>query len=202
MSREDVRERLERTLNSPYPTDGDIWNAILETFAAEFAELEEAREQVLESKFVTDATGEQLDRLGTIFDLDRQRGEPDSNYRARLQVALRAQLTSATVDEIRDVIAVLLDIDAADVEIEEPYDREPMHLNVSVDGEALDDAGIGDDEFISVVDTVVAIGVSVGLLIEFDVEEIVGVQDDVSAEIDTVQTAYVDDARTNIDTLS
>lgn len=201
MSREEVRERLEGTLLSAYPADEDIWNAILEAFAAEFAEIEEAREQVLQSKFVTDATGEQLDRLGEIFDVNRRRGEPDSNFRARLQVALRAQLTSATVDDIREVIAVLLDIEVSEVEIEEPYDREPMHLNVSVDSEALSDAGIGDDEFISVVDTVVAIGVSVGLLIEFEVEEVVGVLDDVSAEIDAVQTAYVDEARTNIDTL-
>lgn len=201
MSRDDVRERLEDTLKSTYPADGDIWNAILEAFSQEFGELEEAREKVLQSKFVTDASGEQLDRLGEIFDVDRRRGEPDSNYRARLQVALRAQLTSATVDEIREVIAVLLDIDISDVEIEEPYRREPMHLNVSVDNQTLVEAGLSDDEFISVVDTVVAIGVSVGLLIEFEVEEVVGVLDDVSAEIDAVQTAYVNEARTNIDTL-
>ncbi|QBI90036.1 uncharacterized protein ChaoS9_145 [Halobacterium phage ChaoS9] len=201
MSERTPRERLEGSLKSPYPANDEVWDALLTAFANQFEQLEAARNEVLASKFVTDATDDQLDKLATIFDVDRQRGEPDAIFRARLQVALRAQLTSATVDEIREVIAVLLDIDISDFEIEEPYRREPMHLNVNVANEALVEAGLTDDEFISVVDTVVAIGVSVGLLIEFEVEEVVGVLDDVSAEIDAVQTAYVDQARTNIDTL-
>ena len=201
MSESTPRERLERSLKSPYPANEEVWNALLTAFANQFEELEAARNEVLASKFVTDATDDQLDKLATIFEVDRRRGEPDAIFRARLQVALRAQLTSATVDEIQAVIATLLDIEETAVGIEEPYDREPMHINVALDSDALADLKMNDEEFIDVVDTVVAIGVSVGLLLEVEIPEEIGVADEVSPQIDTVATAVWNEGRWNIDTV-
>lgn len=201
MSESAPRERLEGSLKSPYPANDEVWDALLTALANQIEELEAARNEVLASKFVTDATDDQLDKLATIFEVDRRRGEPDAIFRARLQVALRAQLTSATVDEIRAVIATLLDIEETAVEIEEPYDREPMHINIALDSDALADLEMGDDEFIDVIDTVVAIGVSVGLLLEVEVPEEIGVADEVSPQIDTVATAVWNEGRWNTDTV-
>jgi len=201
MSESDTpRERLADSLKTPYPADGEVWSALLAAFAREFEELEAARADVLNAKFVTSATTEQLDKLASIFGLDRHQGESDPIYRARLQVALRAQLTSATVDEISDVVATLLNLDSADIEIEEPYSREPMHVNINIPTGAIGDLGMSDGEFIDVVDTVVAIGVSVGVLLEIDVPEVVGVADEVSPQLDTVQPAVWNEGRWNIDT--
>lgn len=202
MSESDTPEaRLADSLKTPYPADGEVWSALLSAFAREFEELEAARADVLDAKFVTSATDEQLDKLASIFDLTREQGESDPIYRARLQVALRAQLTSATVDEIRAVIATLLDIEETAVEIEEPYDREPMHINIALASDALADLEMGDDEFIDVIDTVVAIGVSVGLLLEVEVPEEIGVADEVSPQLDTVATAVWNEGRWNTDTV-
>jgi len=126
------RERLESNLKSPYPADGPVWSALIAAVAKEIAELETARQSVLAAKFVSSAEAEQLDRLASIFELERRTGEPDARFRIRLQTALRAQLSSATVSDLRETVGVLLGGSASDVVVEEPEADQPVVDEIAV----------------------------------------------------------------------
>lgn len=154
-------ERMESALNSPYPADGDIWGAFLEAFAAEFRELEKARQDILAAKFVTDASGAQLERLATIFDVERRTGEPEEKFRLRVQTALRAQLSSGTVPDIREAVAVLLDTDTEDVVVSEPDDIDEPRVDIGVWSQQLDDRELSIEEFFEEVEPLTAGGVGV-----------------------------------------
>lgn len=211
------RERLEESLKSPYPPDGDVWDGLLEAIAQEFEAIERARAQVYAAQFVDTADPASLNRLASIFDMERRTTEPVDVFRARVKTALRAQLTSATIPEIRDVIGVILGEDADAVDIREPFDLQDAHINVDVPLETLDESEITDSDFIDIVDNVVAAGVSVGIHIDFDFEagveigdrthigpEIehqdgVSMDDDVSIEYDEIQSARVNEGRVGMD---
>lgn len=155
------RERLEASINSPHDTDGEVWAGLLAACASEYAELETALRAVLAAKSVTSASGEQLDQLATIFDLERRTGEPDAKFRLRIQTALRRLISSGTIDEIREAIAVLLETSQSEVVVDEPFDVEPARVDVSVWESELSDAGFTLDEFAGITGELTAGGVGV-----------------------------------------
>lgn len=183
---EEIVDRLEDSLKSPYPADSKVWSAIIETLADEILELEQAREKVAKGKFVTDAEGEQLNRIGELFDIERRSDEADDVFRARLQVALRSQITSATVTELENVVSVLLDMPTSEVTIEEPFELNAAHISIDVPGDALEDSELTYSQFIDIVSSVVAAGVGVGILVSIDQEEPVFFKD--AAPFDDVVT--------------
>lgn len=154
-------ERLTETFTSPYPADdqNSEWNALIVALANQFKDLDATRQEIEQSKFVTEATGKQLDKLAAIFQVGRETGEPDDTYRLRIQAALRAQLSSGTVEEVREAIAVLLDMNRDDVVIQEPYDSTGIVLEAGVPEHEINDVGITSAEFADFIDTVVASGV-------------------------------------------
>ena len=164
MSDDSARERYEEHLKTPYPREGEVWSALLDAFAAEIEELEEAIDEVEQSKFVDDADGEQLDKLATIFDRERQTGESDSRYRIRVQTALRELLGDGTIDEVKGAISVLLDDDREDIVVEEPYDVEPARMDISVWEESLNNRDVEVEEFDEFVAGLAATGVTVETL--------------------------------------
>lgn len=193
MSYEAIHERLDALLKSPYDEQGEVWNALLIAIAEEFHELEKARAQAETAQFVTSASGEELDRVATVFNLERKRNEPDDVFRTRIQVALRSQTTSATINEVREVVSVLLGIPQGDVSVEEPHTLEPSHMNLKFPGGSLNDTDISDTEFIASVEKVVAAGVSVGILVERDITEVLAIGDSQSVTADQIGVFYNDD---------
>ncbi|SEH61049.1 hypothetical protein SAMN05192561_11266 [Halopenitus malekzadehii] len=153
------QERLEENLKSPYPADGLVWSALIVAVAEEIAELEAARQSVLAAKFVSSAEGEQLDRLASIFELERQTGESNARFRIRLQTALRAQLSSATISDLRETVGVLLGGDASDVVVEEPESDQPL-VDIGIWEDQLNDRGLTVDEFFDEVSPLTAAGVA------------------------------------------
>lgn len=155
------RERLDESLKTPYPADGQVWNALLSALAAEFEAVETVREEVLAAKFVTTATGDALERLASIFELERRTDEPDSLFRLRVQTALRAQLSSGRINDIRETIAVLLGADVTDIAVDEPLDIEPARIDVSVFESQLEAQGLSVADFFREVEPLTASGVAV-----------------------------------------
>ncbi len=154
-------DRLGDTFTSPYP-DGDQsseWNALLTAIANEFATLDEVRHDIENAKFVDDATGDQLEKLATIFDLERRAGELDSTFRLRIKAALRSQLSSGTVEDVRDAVAILLNTTTSRVVIQEPYDTQGIVLEVGVWNEDLEAVGVTASQLSDFVDEVTAAGV-------------------------------------------
>jgi len=155
------QRRLEDSIKTPYPVDGKVWGALIAALASEFEDFEATLKDVDVAKFVDTATGARLDRLGDVFDVDRETGESDDKYRIRIKVALRELLSSGTVQEIKSAIAVLLDVDESEVVIDEPYDVESARIDVGVFESELEEREISIAEFDDFVDGLAAGGVGI-----------------------------------------
>jgi len=155
-------QRLQSNIKSPYDATAPTWSSLLTAFAAEFGELQTARREVNDNKFVTTATDGSLDKIATLFNVERRTGETDEQTRLAIQTALRAQITSATIGELTDVIAFLLDIDAEEIEIQESSSTSPR-INVLIDPEKFENRT--SENFTREIQPLTAAGVlAVGLI--------------------------------------
>lgn len=115
----DTRDRLEQSIKSPYDTDGEVWSALLTAISSEFNAHEDNVDDILDAKFVETASGEQLFKIASLFDMQQRDAETDNDFRLRVQTGLRSQLTSATVPEVREMVQVLFNITSDDFELVE-----------------------------------------------------------------------------------
>lgn len=172
MSNDTPKDRLKETIKSPYDAEGDVWNSLLEAFAQEFENYENTIDEVTKNKFVDTADAGSLERLADVFDIQRRTNEPVDQFRARLKTALRSQITSATVPEIREVTSVILDQPLEDIEIIEPYEFSPAFIELKVDLEGFDGGAL-----IDIVELITAAGVDVGIRVVIDVGDSLGIRD-------------------------
>jgi len=190
--------RLEQMFTSPYDTDGDNLNALITAFASEFDESEQVIKDILDQKFVESATGEYLNKIGSLFDFERRRDETEDAFRARIQTGLRAQLSSATIPEVKDVAALILDVNTNDFTVEERFDITNAEFSLDV-SDYLDDAGLTPTEFIDIIDRVTAAGVSVGILLVEEQTDTTVIEEDHSVQFTQIEEAYWNEARVGVD---
>lgn len=157
-----ARARFEAHIKSAFNTgEGTQWDRLLNTFAQEFEDVHTARDEVVTSQYVDTATGKQLDKLGTLVQLPRRRDESDAHYRGRLKVQLRSQIGGGTIEDIKQVTSILLDVPPGLVEISEDFDIEAARFDIDIPAGALDDSPIEVDDFVGWLDKVRAGGVRV-----------------------------------------
>lgn len=152
------RERLASNLKTPYSADEPVWSALLDALAAEFEALEQARAEVRASKFVGDADEEPLERLAELFDVERRTNEDLALFRIRVQIALRQQLSTATIREIRETVSVLLDVGVEDVVVESGID--PASADLGVPEQSVWDLGLTTKQLVDEAEALAAGGVS------------------------------------------
>jgi len=211
---QDCLDRLKNHLKSPYNPEGEVWDAILRALAKEICRYEKTLGEVDNVKFVETSGPETINRLASIFDIERQSGEPIDDYRARMKVALRRQIASGTIEEIAEVAEVLLDgVGRNDITIHEPFHLQPAFIMIEVDG----DIDIGS--FAEVVQSVTAAGVGVGIKIpdeehsetlaissegtvkpDQEYPEVISIGDERNLNVMTVDPATWNNARWNVDT--
>jgi hypothetical protein len=121
----DPKYRLEEVITSPYDTDAKTWNALLTGIGSHVEDIERVEDDIITATFVDDASGAQLDKLASFFDISRFAGEGDASFRMRMKVELQAQIASGTIPDIREVAAALLDVNSEGLRIEEPDDDRP-----------------------------------------------------------------------------
>lgn len=121
-------ERLKDTFTSPYPVDDEDteWHALIVALANQFEELEATKDDVVQTRSVDDATGKQLDKLASLFQLERRTGEPDSTFRLRLKLELRSPAAAGTYDDVLNIVSLLVDTEATNVELRERYVTAPV----------------------------------------------------------------------------
>jgi len=163
MSNKTPRERLEESLTSPYDPEEQTWSALLTALANEFDDHEQTLDDVFVEKFIDSATGEQLNKIASLFEMERRGSETVAAFRARVKTGLRAQFTSATVDEIKEVAALLLSADTSEIILEERFTFGAAQFYLDV-GEVISGEDISEAEFINIISSVVAAGVGVGIL--------------------------------------
>lgn len=169
----DPQDRLENSIKSPYDPEGELLSALLEAFAAEFEEHEAALDSIERAKFIDDAEAPHLEKLASIFEMEREGDEALDDFRARLKAGLRSQITSATVEEVAEVASVILDQDRSQIEIVEPFELEPAFIQI--DAEVTIDAS----RFIDIIELVTAAGVGVGIRLTEDLSDTLAIEDSV-----------------------
>jgi len=200
MSNKTPRERLEESLTSPYDPEEQTWSALLTALANEFDDHEQTLDDVFVEKFIDSATGEQLNKIASLFEMERRGSETVAAFRARVKTGLRAQLTSATVDEIKEVAALLLSADTSEIILEERFTFGAAQFYLDV-GEVISGEDISEAEFINTISSVVAAGVGVGILVQksvsdtlvLDDTQVVGDRVEETEAVKLVATSVVDD---------
>lgn len=169
------RERIEGYLKRPFETDypaaqsGGVHGAgefsfLIDVFAAFAQELNGAKNDVLAAKMIDIAYGQSLDHIGRLLLLPRRTGESDPHYRLRLKASARAMTGEATIDQVRETIAILLDCDVIDVELEEPSSQ-PAQFDLTIDQTIIDESATTVDDLVELVKRFRAGGVKVTLTV-------------------------------------
>ncbi|ADJ14460.1 hypothetical protein [Halalkalicoccus jeotgali] len=168
------RERLESYLKAPFRTprltDGTYEATEFGALVGMFSEMAQAmvsmRNEMLAERYVDLARGRQLDRIGALVLTPRRQDERDDPYRIRIKAEFLKRVSGGTIDEIRQMLAVLLDTDREQIRISEPFDLVPATMVVDFDAPLLDQAPVEREELREYVLGAAAAGVEVELTIE------------------------------------
>lgn len=161
------RERLADEIKTPYDSEGNTWSALLDAIANELTAIETARGEVRAGKFVASADKASLKRLADLFDLDRRNTESLAEFRARVKVALRSQLASGTLAELREVATVLLDIGRDEVALEEPANRTAF-VDARFPADSVGASNVRPLALEDTLQTTTAAGVGINAILEAD----------------------------------
>lgn len=113
----------------------------------------------IQSQYVRHAEGQALDDIGEFVQTPRWTGEKDAHYRIRLKVQLRKYVGGATLAEIMQVAAVLLETEVSNLEVREPFETEAARVDIAIGADALDAAKIETADLIEFLGEVRAAGV-------------------------------------------
>lgn len=154
------KDRLKESVTSPYDVEDSDLEALLEAIGNQFEDLEREREHVFNAKFVDEATGEQLEKLGEFVQISSRKGENESEFRQRIKSTTRSKLASGTYDEVEELISVLLDVNTSLVDIREFYNTDKPSFVVRLPVDAVGEKDINTRSIRPLINDVSAVGVN------------------------------------------
>lgn len=95
-------------------------------------------EDAYDAQHINSATGEELDRLATLVNIDRIQGETDDKFRARIKAAFRTGNIGTTYDQFVEFSASILNADVSDL----TYSTKPAVVTVSGDSSVFNSINI------------------------------------------------------------
>lgn len=106
-------------------------------------------EEIYEQQHINSATGADLDKWGQLVDVNRQTGESDDKYRARIKAEFRQATMETTFDQFVEFIASVLNTNVDNVTLLFNFDPDPATVTVSMqssvfDGLNLTNTGVQD----------------------------------------------------------
>lgn len=110
-----ARERLYKQFEAPRPN----WTALSELIGELFCDVSRQQGQINSLRYVSTASGVQLDEIGELVGRPRN-GLPDDDYRRAIVAAANALITSGTVPEILDLVRTLFG-DSVSIDYQEFY---------------------------------------------------------------------------------
>jgi len=166
-------DRLKETFTSPYPIDDESteWHALVTALGKQFKDISDTKDDILKSRFIQDADGKQLEKLASIFELERRTGETDATLRTRIKAELRTQLASGTYDDILNTASALLETDVSTIDITERYDEGPR-IVVSVEADDFAEISTPGDVWNELLSRVSAAGVTLDTIVKAENYEI------------------------------
>ena len=102
----------------------------IKSFGIELDVFEEQMNRLKESIQISTASGQQLDDIGSLFKLQRQVGEADSQFRTRIQTFWQSQLAGGIISGIRTTVSSIAGISEDQVII---HEYAPMKFSISLE---------------------------------------------------------------------
>lgn len=140
-------------------SDRSVLDGLYRAVAFQLDEVFQTLDAVEQSQYIMDASGPSLDRIGEYFEVYRQTGEPDPDYRLRIITRFAESQSSGTLPELSENFARLLDADESDIELNEP-DDEPLLVQFVIQSFLLDDLAVSETKLFNTVESFTAAGVS------------------------------------------
>lgn len=97
--------------------------------------VDEDLESIYEQTHVDSATGEELEQFGKLVNLNRESGEGDPRYRARIKAAFRASTIGTTYDQFVEFSAAVLNTNVQNVNFSTSYEIDPGIITVGADSD-------------------------------------------------------------------
>lgn len=132
----------------PRPTtrDPNLY-ALLGVTATENERLDLDIESLYDQRFLDSATGRELEKIGAEVGEDRQSGETDAHYRARIKAAYGALASDATFDDLAATARNTLDAGPSEISILSANETsEDKVVQLSVDGALFDNSPLTASE--------------------------------------------------------
>lgn len=92
---------------------------------------DENLESIYEQHHINSATGNELDQLGNLVDVDRLSGESDDKYRARIKATFRASTIGTTYNEFAEFCASVLNTDVRNLLFTTNFNKNPASVAIS-----------------------------------------------------------------------
>lgn len=111
-----------------------------------------------EARFIEDAAGHQLDRIGSVAGVTRREGESDAVYRGRIIGTVAAGRSRGTYEDILNAAAAVVGIDSGSVELDTNYSANPATVQVYIPNAAIEDSELDTNDISSILDDAVIAG--------------------------------------------
>jgi hypothetical protein len=137
---------------------------LVDALLAEADRTDEDLEEIYEQQHIASATGDDLDQFGRLVDVDRNSGEGDDKFRARIKAAFRASTISTTWDEYVQFAATVLNTNIENLNFRTNYGASPATLNVGAQSDVYDSLNLSAQEAADLLGRGVPAGHEVNLL--------------------------------------
>ncbi len=154
-------DKLVRLLSTAFRKDPDSNNyKLLKIIDSEFSNIEQAINDIKDAHLVDFATGKSLDYIASLFNVRRKQNENDDHFRARIKLAFSKISNMATINDVKEIIAVALNTKTSKVRVRDRYDSVAL-FDVWIWLQDLNNAGLTLEEFQELIKVVKPAGVRV-----------------------------------------
>lgn len=121
-------------------------------------------EDIYDQHHVNSATGDDLDKIGDLVNVDRKTGESDSRYRARIKGQFRASTIGTSFDEFAEFTASVLSTELDNIDFLTSYGARPAAVSVSAQSSVYESVDLNASEIGDILDDGVPAGHEVRVL--------------------------------------
>lgn len=157
----DIIENWDHPINL---TEGDAFYDLLLVLSRENRRISLDIEELYDDRFLSTATGTELEKLGNFVGVKRKNGESDDKLRKRIEGEFLAQASDATYETLGHIVLQILETTKEAVTIDTPPTTPSKVVKVTVDGSVIEDSILNSTELANLFDKAVSADAKVNLI--------------------------------------
>jgi len=132
---------------SPYSNTYKLVDALL----SEADEVDDLLDTVYHAHEIETASGAELEQFGKLVNVQRESGEEDNRYRARIKAEFAQSRTETTFDDFIEFAASVLGTDVENIEIDTPYSVNPARVRLFADPSIYENNFLTEDDIADII---------------------------------------------------